>query len=52
MARLDNLTRSPHRRRAALQARDNKMNLLKIDPKWNNLDGYPRFEDLVKRIDF
>ena len=31
---------------------DHKMNLLKVDPKWNNLHGDPRFEDLVKRIGF
>jgi serine/threonine-protein kinase len=34
------------------QARDHKMNLLKVDPKWNNLHGDPRFEDLVRRIGF
>jgi tetratricopeptide (TPR) repeat protein len=33
-------------------ARDHKMNLLKVDPKWNNLHGDPRFEDLVRRIGF
>lgn len=33
-------------------ARDHKMNLLKVDPKWSNLHGDPRFEDLVKRIGF
>jgi serine/threonine protein kinase/tetratricopeptide (TPR) repeat protein len=31
---------------------DHKMNLLKVDPKWKNLHGDPRFEDLVKRIGF
>ncbi len=33
-------------------ARDHKMNLLKVDPKWKNLRGDPRFEDLVRRIGF
>ena len=31
---------------------DHKMNLLKVDPKWKNLHGDSRFEDLVKRIGF
>ena len=34
------------------EARDHKMNLLKVDPKWNNLHGDPRFQDLVRRIGF
>ena len=34
------------------QAGDHKMNLLKVDPKWRNLHGDPRFEDLVRRIGF
>ncbi len=34
------------------QAGDHKMNLLKVDPKWKNLHGDPRFEDLVRRIGF
>jgi tetratricopeptide (TPR) repeat protein len=34
------------------EARDHKMNLLKVDPKWNNLHGDPRFEGLVRRIGF
>ncbi len=33
-------------------ARDHKMNLLKVDPKWNNLHGDPRFDSLVRRIGF
>jgi TolB-like protein/Tfp pilus assembly protein PilF len=33
-------------------ARDHKMNLLKTDPKWTNLHGDPRYEDLVRRIGF
>jgi len=31
---------------------DHKMNLLKVDPKWKNLHGDPRFADLVRRIGF
>jgi eukaryotic-like serine/threonine-protein kinase len=34
------------------EQRDHKMNLLKVDPKWNNLHGDPRFEHLVRRIGF
>ena len=34
------------------EARDHKMNLLKVDPKWKNLHGDPRFQDLVRRIGF
>ena len=34
------------------EVRDHKVNLLKVDPKWNNLHGDPRFEALVKRIGF
>jgi eukaryotic-like serine/threonine-protein kinase len=34
------------------QARDHKMNLLKVDPKWSNLHRDPRFEALVRRIGF
>jgi serine/threonine-protein kinase len=34
------------------EQRDHKMNLLKVDPKWNNLHGDPHFEDLVRRIGF
>jgi TolB-like protein/Tfp pilus assembly protein PilF len=34
------------------EARDHKMNLLKVDPKWNNLHGDPHFEDRVRRIGF
>jgi serine/threonine-protein kinase len=34
------------------EARDHKINLLKVDPKWNNLHGDPRFQDLVRRIGF
>jgi serine/threonine-protein kinase len=34
------------------EARDHKLNLLKVDPKWNNLHGEARFDDLVRRIGF
>ncbi|MGH8205018.1 MAG: tetratricopeptide repeat protein, partial [Steroidobacteraceae bacterium] len=34
------------------EVRDHKMNLLKVDPKWKNLHGDPRFEDLARRIGF
>jgi serine/threonine-protein kinase len=34
------------------EARDHKMNLVKVDPKWNDLHGDPRFESLVRRIGF
>ncbi len=34
------------------EAGDHKMNLLKVDPKWANLHGDPRFEELVRRIGF
>ncbi len=34
------------------EARDHKMNLLKVDPKWKNLYGDPRFEDLLRRLGF
>jgi eukaryotic-like serine/threonine-protein kinase len=34
------------------EQRDHKMNLLKVDPKWNNLHGNPQFEDLVRRLGF
>jgi serine/threonine-protein kinase len=34
------------------EARDHKMNLLKVDPKWKNLYGDPRFQDIVSRIGF
>jgi TolB-like protein/Tfp pilus assembly protein PilF len=34
------------------EARDHKMNLLKVDPKWKNLYGNPRFQDIVSRIGF
>ncbi len=36
----------------AFEANDHKINLLKVDPKWSNLHGDPRFEDLVRRVGF
>ena len=32
------------------EVRDHTMNLVKVDPKWKNLHGDPRFEDQVRRI--
>ena len=34
------------------EARDHKMNLMKVDPKWQDLHGDPRFESLVRRVGF
>ena len=34
------------------EAGDHKMNLLKVDPKWNNFHGDAHYEDLVRRIGF
>jgi tetratricopeptide (TPR) repeat protein len=36
----------------AYQARDTKMTLLKVEPKWNNLRNEPRFVDLMRRMKF
>lgn len=33
-------------------ARDPKMTFLKVEPKWNNLRGDPRFQDLMRRVGF
>ncbi len=35
-----------------LQQRDVRMTLLKVEPKWNNLRGDPRFQDLLRRVGF
>jgi tetratricopeptide (TPR) repeat protein len=32
--------------------RDPKMAFLKVEPKWNNLRGDPRFQDLLRRVGF
>lgn len=36
----------------AFQSRDVRLTLLKIDPKWNNLRGDPRFVELMRRMNF
>ncbi len=36
----------------AYQQRDPKMAFLKVEPKWNNLRGEPRFIDLMRRMNF
>jgi serine/threonine-protein kinase len=36
----------------AYQARDTKMTLLKVEPKWNNLRNERRFVDLMRRMKF
>jgi TolB-like protein/Tfp pilus assembly protein PilF len=35
-----------------LEQRDAKMVFLKVEPKWNNLRGDPRFQDLLRRVGF
>ncbi len=34
------------------EQRDVKMVFLKVEPKWNNLRGEPRFQDLMRRVGF
>jgi len=34
------------------EQRDPKMTFLKVEPKWNNLRGDPRFQDLMRRVGF
>ena len=34
----------------AYQVRDPNMTFLKVDPKWNNLRGEPRFVELIKKM--
>jgi hypothetical protein len=36
----------------AYEKRDQKMVFLKVEPKWNNLRGDPRFQDLMRRTGF
>ncbi len=36
----------------AYEKRDQKMVFLKVEPKWNNLRGDPRFQDLMRRVGF
>ena len=34
------------------EQRDQRMTFLKVEPKWNNLRGDPRFQDLMRRVGF
>lgn len=36
----------------AYKDRDQKMVFLKVEPKWNNLRGDPRFQELMRRVGF
>jgi TolB-like protein/Flp pilus assembly protein TadD len=36
----------------AFQQREPRMVLLKVEPRWNNLRGDPRFQDLTRRVGF
>ncbi|MEJ7847833.1 MAG: tetratricopeptide repeat protein [Pyrinomonadaceae bacterium] len=36
----------------AFQQREPRMVFLKVEPKWNNLRGDPRFQDLMRRVGF
>ncbi|MCM3873411.1 MAG: protein kinase [Pyrinomonadaceae bacterium] len=36
----------------AYQERNPRMAFLKVEPKWNNLRGDPRFQDLLRRVGF
>ena len=36
----------------AFEQRDGRMVFLKVEPKWNNLRGNPRFQDLLQRLGF
>jgi len=35
-----------------IEQRDPKMAFLKVEPKWNNLRGDPRFQNLMRRVGF
>ncbi len=34
------------------EQRDQRMVFLKVEPKWNNLRGVPRFQNLMRRVGF
>jgi hypothetical protein len=34
------------------EEQDPKMTFLKVEPKWNNLLDDPRFQDLLRRMEF
>jgi hypothetical protein len=36
----------------AFEAKDVRLILLKVDPKWDNLRSDPRFADIMKRMNF
>ncbi len=36
----------------AFEQRDGRMVFLKVEPKWNDLRGNPRFQDLLQRLSF
>jgi serine/threonine-protein kinase len=36
----------------AIEQRDPKLTFLKVEPKWNNLRGDPRFQEIMKRVGF
>jgi serine/threonine-protein kinase len=35
-----------------IEQRDPKMAFLKVQPRWNNLRGDPRFQEIMKRVGF
>lgn len=36
----------------AIEVGDAKLTFLKVEPKWNNLRGDPKFQDLMRRVGF